>query len=240
MRFFGGKVSVGIALALVLLSILLGLKVLPPELIAFAAPNTARPWTALLFPFAADIIVALIMAMSIGSLGSAIEREIGAAKTAVFYGTIALLSALLTQVGAMILSTQAILAGPWMLVAGLSVVYGTRYPFTKVSLLGIVTMEARWLAIGSLVLSLAAVIPMQVAIFTVFALAFPWAFAAGKLPFFPYGQPLESLRRKPYAGRGVQPPRADYFDDVKRREEEREERERLRKLFEGSANENER
>ena len=65
-------------------------------------------------------------------------------------------------------------------------------------------------------------------------LALAYFYAANKLPFLQYGSTPSGIRGENPAGtRRVY--KKEYYDEVKRREKDRAEKERLRKLFEQSA-----
>lgn len=204
--------------------------------IAFVTETANRqPWTALTYPFAADLISAIVNGFTIWSFGRSVESDVGSARMAAFAAIATVLAAVGVHIGAAILGVQGLLAGPWMLAASMLLAWSVRYPNMPVRLMFLMEVQGKWLGILAVGFTLVAARPYELGLFAALALVFVWAFAAGKLSLFPYGRPLGDVRRDRAGPRGVRAPRPDYFDDVKRREKEREERERLRKLFEGSS-----
>jgi hypothetical protein len=61
-----------------------------------------------------------------------------------------------------------------------------------------------------------------------------YLFASGRIPWLPYAGP--STKYKPSKAQRAR--EQTFFDDVRKREQERTERERLRKLFESSFDDN--
>lgn len=209
----------------------------------FAFVTTAasgKPWTAITYFLISEPIGALLNGFTLWSFGRMVEREIGSLKYAIFCVVVGLLAPLGVQVGSILLNKSAFLAGAWVIAAAIILAWSVRYPRTPVKLMFIAEVEGRWLGLLSIALLIGSAKPYEFSLFTAGGLIFAWAFAANKLGFFPYGQPLEQVKKARTFGRGMQAPRNDYFDDVKRREKEREERERLRKLFEGSVSEEDR
>ena len=199
-----------------------------------------RPWTALTYFMISDPFGAIINGFTLWSFGRMVEREIGSAKYTIFCVVVALLGAVGVQIGAIMLGKSALLSGAYVVSAAVILAWSVRYPRTPVKVMFIAEVEGRWLGLLSIALIIGAARPYDISLFTAISLVFAWAFAANKIGFFPYGRPLEQVKKARTFGRGMQAPRNDYFDDVKRREKEREERERLRKLFEGSISEEDR
>lgn len=199
-----------------------------------------RPWTALTYFMISEPIGAVLNGFTLWTFGRTLERELGSSKYAIFCVVVALLAAIGVQMGAILLGKPGFLAGAWPVAASVILAWSVRYPRTPVKLMFIADIEGRWLGFLAVALLLGAARPFELSLFTALALVFTWAFASGKIGFFPYGRPLEDVKKSRTFGRGMQPPRDNYFDEVKRREKEREEKERLRKLFESSASEEDR
>ncbi len=200
----------------------------------------SRPWTALTYFMISAPIAALLNGWSIWSFGRQMESDIGSGKFAAFVVTSILLAALGIQMGSLFLGKQAFMSGAWPLAAAMILAWSVRFPRTIVSLMFVAQVEGKWLGILAVGFTLISATPYAIAPFALLALAFAWAFAANKIPFFPYGRPLAEIKKQRTFGRGIQGPREGYFDDVKRREKEREEKERLRKMFEGSIKDDDR
>lgn len=220
--------------ALIVLGAILSFTNAGSGLVFLTASAGTHPWTAITYPFVADPISALVNGFTLWSFGRAVESEIGSAKMAGFAAISVLLAVIGIQIGAILLGQAAGLSGAWPLAAAIILAWSVRYPRTPVRIMFFAEVEGRWLGLLAVAFTLFAGKPYAVAPFSALALPFAWAFAANKISLLPYGMPLATMRRDRSGPRGARVPRSDYFDDVKRREKEREERERLRKLFEGS------
>lgn len=225
--------------ALMALSFVAGFMIVDKEFWLRLALDTdhllSRPWTLVTYPFATfpgggGIFVMLFLLLWLYQIGGEVERDLGGQRYTITWIVFSILSALLVFVGAKIIGQQGILLGPTIMSEVITVLWATRRPMATVMLYGILPIQARWLAlIGCLLIFLG----LQPALVPFAALTFvaAWAFAANKLPFA-YGGPPS--RRPTQAWRKHPKEDESYFADVKRREKEREERERLRKLFESS------
>lgn len=208
-----------------------------PSLSDLLVFSTAKPSpiAALLHPLFNDIVGAILALMSLWWVGRSLESDTSVAKTAIFTVVVALLTSLGVFLGASVLGKPGLVWGSWILAGSMMVVWATRYPRTPFKFFFFVEMEGRWMSLIGIVLAIVSVRPAALSPFALLPLVFAWAYAANKLPFFPYGLPAKQVS-PPMGPRGIRAPREGYFDDVKRREKEREERERLRKLFESSMN----
>lgn len=195
-----------------------------------ASPN---PLAILGHVFFNDLLGGIFSALALWSVGQVIETETGTGKAALFAVIIAFLSCVAIQLGASALGTPGMLGGAWIVAGASWLAWSIRYPNMKVRFMFIAEVEGKWLGLVGIVLAILAFRPAQLSPFAILPMAFAWAYAANKLPFMPYGRPTKAVAA-PTGPRGIRPPRADYFDDVKRREQERNERERLRKLLESS------
>ncbi len=231
-------VSLGLC-ALIAIGAVLSFSKAGTDLIFVTGLADSRPWTALTYFMIAGPIAALLNGWSIWSFGRQLELDLGSAKYAAFVVSSIILAAIGIQIGALFIGQKATMAGAWPVAATLILVWSVRFPRTIVSLMFVAQVEGKWLGILAVGFTLISATPYAVAPFALLALAFAWAFAANKIPFFPYGRPLADIKRQRTFGRGVQAPHEGYFDDVKRREKEREEKERLRKMFEGSIRDDE-
>lgn len=197
-----------------------------------------KPWTLLLYPFAFSgagginslISTLLLLAWMVFTCGT-VERDLGTSKYAALLLTMTVLPALLVYAGMRISGGGFGVMGPYFPIAGISVVWAIRYPSFQVNLFGILPLTARIIAIlivagtfflygyGNLVLGVAAIL--------YFILS--WAIATNKIPFFLYASAPEAKATKAQKVR-----EEAYLADAARRQHEREETERLRKLFERS------
>jgi membrane associated rhomboid family serine protease len=203
------------------------------------ALDTARllPWTILTYPLAdagdgRALIFFLFLLLWLFWVGSSTERDLGSAKFAGFFALMTVLAGLFLFLGSTGLGIQYRLMGAGLPVAGLTVAWGTRNQNAQIRLYGIIPLTGKVLAILTVALTLFAYgtgAPL-LGVFAVLHLAIAWAFAANKIPGYAYAKPVATYRpTKQQVER-----ESSYFDDVRKREKEREERERLRKLFESS------
>lgn len=201
----------------------------------------AKPWTLLTYPFGsspASFVSVLFSGLWLWSIGGAVEADLRASRYLAAWLTFTLLGSLAILLGAAVLKSQGVLFGPLIPIAALTVVWGTRNPQVMVRLMFVLPVTGMWVAFiaagivlfdmgagpGGPAMGLFACVPLLAA----------WAFASGRVPGLYYGS--SSPKRKAW-----KPQEKDdrFFDDVRRREKERDERERLRKLFEGSLKDDE-
>ncbi len=208
--------------------------------LGFDAAWLSKPWSLFTYPFAymglgginALISMALLLAWMMFSCAS-IERQIGTARYAIVWVAMTVIPAMLA-LGAMAMMGAGIgLLGPFLPIAGVSVVWCTRNKHASMSLFGILPLNGimmGWIVVAGTFFQFGMGAPLMGALMCVH-LGLAYLFGEDKIPFFPY-KPLgvgpskptkEQIRRE-----------SEFRDDVRRREQERGERERLRKLFEGS------
>lgn len=192
----------------------------------------SQPWTLITYPFdgTAGPIGILFAGLWMYSIGTSVENDLGSLKYFLVLLVFVALCPLFIFLGSKVMSEMGLMHGPWPVVEAVTILWATRAPRAQVRLYGVLPIEARYLAWFGAALIFFSARPL-VAPFLLIPLGLLWAFAANKLPIA-YGKP----RRSDPTGRYRKHWKEDegYFSDVKRREKEREERERLRKLFEGS------
>jgi membrane associated rhomboid family serine protease len=207
------------------------------ELAFWTSEALARPWTFLTYAFVTDarwLIAIVFMCLWLWGIGGWVERDLGTPKYLMVFCLFAVLCSLALFIGAMVVGRHTVLMSAWTPIAALTIIWGTRNPEMGVTLMFVLPIKGKYLAWLSAALVFFGTADPRLAIFAAAPLALAYFFAANKLAALPYarGAPSFSLPRKQ---EGKHPREDDrYFDDVKRREKEREERERLRKLFEGS------
>jgi membrane associated rhomboid family serine protease len=192
-----------------------------------------RPWTFLTWPLTGttDLIGLIFGGLWLWFIGALVEREVGSSRFALLTIIFTALSALSLYVGSMIVGTGGSLAGPWLILSVVTVIFGTRYPNELVRIWAVLPVKAKWLAWVSVGLAFFSA-PPALAIFAALPLALVYLFAADKLPIPYSGRVAARRNEKKTFVRGGAKVGQDYFDRVKEREREREEKERLRKLFE--------
>jgi membrane associated rhomboid family serine protease len=195
----------------------------------------SKPWTLLSYPYIGNqgFVGLLFLCLWIWGMGASVEREIGSRAFLSVWLVFSAICALGLWVGSALLGRPAGLAGGWVPVAALTVVWGTRKASAQVVLMFVLPITGKWLAWLSAGLVFFSVTPPAMAPFAAAPLLLAYLYAANKLPFFAYSGAPRAMRGINAAGtRRVF--KQEYYDEVKRREKSRAEKERLRKLFESS------
>ncbi len=201
--------------------------------LALADP-AARPWGLLTYPWAYSplgspfgLIFLLFLVMWLVQFGGAVEREMGTLRFAAFWFA----STLLFGGVAAVLGMP--LMGPMLPGAALVVLWGARNRSASIMLYGLLPLSGTWLAAlvaASVLFTYGAGNPLH-GLLVALPLGLAWAFGLGRLPLAYAGG---ARRRKPEpVVKGGTKYDAAYYEGVKKREIEREEQERLRRLFEG-------
>jgi membrane associated rhomboid family serine protease len=195
----------------------------------------SKPWTFITYSFAnVQAVSALFLALWLWMVGGMVERELGSVKYLIVWLLASILSALCVLVGTLILHppTGDILAGGWIAATSITVIWATRNPNVQVLFMFVIPLAAKWLAWISVAFVFFATAP-ELAPFAALPFILAYLFAANKLPFAPYAR---GGGGGSYGGATKKWERYDknYYSEVQRREKERDEKERLRKLFEGS------
>lgn len=213
-----------------------------PELMKknFAFDGTAFPkiWTLFTYPLVNPVLTGsagplftVFLAMWLLNVGRMLEGDHGSKK---FLG----LWFALTLVGVLPLAIFKFAAyGTLVPVAMMTVIWGTRFQNSTVMLFGLVPVLGKWIAVMS-VLSVFFSYASSGSMFFAGILAcigcgVAYLYAANKIPKVPYGL-RHGTYVKPKPTKAQIEKEKQYYEDVHRREKEREERERLRKLFESS------
>lgn len=200
-----------------------------------AASGASSPWTFLTYPFASgrdgnNLISIFFLCWWLIGIGSTVEHDMGSVRYGIFAATVTVLCALAFMVGGMVIGGNAALAGGWIPTVAVTVAWGTRYPNTIVQLFMVIPVPAKFVAWFSVALVFFSTNNAILALFSVVPMALVYLFAANKLPI-PYNKSYSFTHRPTRTQRKRE---KEYFDDVKRREKQREEKERLRELFERS------
>jgi hypothetical protein len=234
----GAPVTVCLISAIVGVSVLLFLFHSLGEFLILLPDTVAHPWVYLTYPFVnnlADgwgVVGMLFLSYWLFWVGSSAERDLGSLRFGLLWAVASVVSAVCVLAGGMLLRTPFYAMGGLLPVSVLSVIWGVRNRTASVMMMAILPISGFWLAWlsvaivfvdygrSNLGLGVAACVP----------LAIGWAFADNRIPGLVYGKP-KSVYRPSKAQRAKE---AAFFDDVAKREQERKDRERLRKLFEGS------
>ena len=203
------------------------------EALGYPGVPFPKVWTLITYPFVEfkSPIFLLIQVMWLYWVGSMLERDHGSRKFIYLLLAVSIVGALpLTlfhfPVSGMLIP-DAILVAMW----------ATRYPNMTIRLFMCIPVAAKWLGIiiVASVFFLYATGPGQILIglTAISGCILAWLYARNMIPRLPYGLGYGSyVKAKPSRGQKVK--EQEYFDDVYRREKDREEKERLRKLFEDS------
>jgi len=238
-RRHGAPVTV-VLIALIVLSFLgQYMQALSPEVFALLTPDAMlKPWTLLLWPLSFPGLGGHFLGVVFGSLwlwslGGLVEREMKSRRFAIMVVGFTALMGAMAVVGSLVTRTPGILAAPYPVIALVTVIWGTRYPNHEVKFMFVLCLAAKWVAWISAGLVFFS-IPAQLAPFVILPLALAHFFAAGKLGI-PYSGAYAAKKKAdaPTYGRTGKVD-GKFLDDVNQRAKEREERERLRKLFESS------
>ncbi len=190
-----------------------------------------RPWTLITFPFTLTVgsglfgpfFTALLLFWTY-QIGSSIENDQGQTRYLGFWALATLLPAALM----LLPGARAALVGPSLPIAALTVVWATQNANMQILLMGLVPLAGKWIgalaALGIFAQYYAAG-PLT-AILSVVSLGIAWAWAAERIPIFPYRQ-----RRKPSKVEAQR--EIDFMKEVAKRKDDRAEKERLRRLLEG-------
>lgn len=193
----------------------------------------ARPWTVVTHPISTwgiGPIGLLFACLWMWGIGGTLERESGSRRVLLLCLFVALAAGMLAWGIFALGARPTVLANPFLVLAGLTVVWATRNPELGITFMFVIPLKAKylgWIAAGIAIFSVPIVYAPAVAL----PLAGLWAFAANRLAWLPYAPPVLSPYRQTRRERERE---QAFLDDAHRREREREEKERLRRLFERS------
>ena len=204
----------------------------------FAFPGLLFPkfWTLFTYPFFGftSPIFLLLQVMWLYWVGSMLERDHGTRRFVYLWLTISVLGVIGLSLNGS--STSGMVIPDAIMVA----IWATRYPNMIIRLFMCIPVAAKWLGIivvasvffnyatgpGQILSGFAAISGCIVG----------FLYARNMIPKVPYG--LKNGAGKPKPTRVEKAKDQEYFSDVRRREKERAEKERLRKMFEDSLEEN--
>jgi hypothetical protein len=205
----------------------------------------SHPWGLFTYPFANaasgfNLLWFITAAAFLYWIGSTTERDLGASRLLCLFFGMSALGAIFVWIGWQVAGYNVLLPlfGLGMPVAALTVAWGTRHPHQNVLLIGIFPTPGwilAWLAVALNLFGYASLYQSPVVgLFASLHLAVAYLLASKRIPGLTPSRsnvpaPLERSPLKATERMGD-----DYYDNVKKREKERAERERLKKLFEGS------
>jgi hypothetical protein len=199
---------------------------------------TRQPWTLITYPFAyigvggigTLLWSAFMLAWMIYACGS-VERELGPPKYIGLWVLFTVLPALLMLIGANLMRGSTILAGPYLPISAFTVAWATRNPRVQFSLWGIIPLTGRilgWVVVAGTFFSYGFGTPV-LGVIACLHLGLAHLMAAGRVPFFSW-KSLDDERR----AKRQEIEEAAFREEVLARKLEREEKEKLRRLFERS------
>lgn len=241
----GAPATVGIiaALGVTFLLAWFGMRSVFGDLLAFSSDQAlSRPWTLLTYPFASvgdgrGLIFFLFLLLWLWWVGSTLERSLGRSFYLATFGVLTLLGSLSMLVGGLLTGAGAVLLGPGLVVAALTMIWCAKFPEATIMLFMVVPFKGKWLAILTAALTLFGYgtgAPLLGA-FALIPLALGWLFGAGKLPIGTPSRGPSRVSKSEQKKKEVE--HRSYMDSIRKKQKDREERERLRKLFESSISE---
>lgn len=232
-RNFASPVNLGMIAALVVSFLLDWVGLMKTPLFFSPADWQAVPWGWITYPLQAvgGFLGLFFSCLWLFQCGAMVERDLGPLKYGLTILALGTLSAISVFLGYLVTQQSQPLQGPYLWLAYVTIMWATRGPLNTVLMFGVIPIQARWLGWLSAGLVFFGTSP-QLALFAAVPLILAWAFASNKLPIA-YG--AAAPKKKQYA-KNVRETE-EFFADADRRTREREERERLRKLFESSLDE---
>lgn len=197
----------------------------------------ARPWTLLLYPLAdvgngSAIIGVLFLSYWLYMIGSSLEKEIGTGLLAAATGILTLAGGLAWWLGGSLMMPAAVQMGMMLPAAALTVLWAMRNPEHTIMLMMIIPIKAKWLAVltAVVVLFISGSGAPLMGVFALLPLLLAFLYATNRIPGLKFGATVADVKSSKKQRQEFD----NYMNDVYKREQEREERERLRRLFESS------
>ncbi len=190
-----------------------------------------RPWTLFTY-FAVDHPV--MMALSIYMIfqySPALEQKVGRWRYVLLILAILGAGAVGVTLAAWVLKSPASIRGGSTLAGPILVLWGVHYHNVMISVFGTKPIRAYWIAVLGIALFIGVAHPFAAMPFASLALLVAYLFGSNRIRIFRFAAP--AVKTAPM-GRGIANPKDDYYAEAERRKKEREDRERLRKLFESS------
>ncbi|MEZ0324737.1 MAG: hypothetical protein ACAH95_02435 [Fimbriimonas sp.] len=209
-----------------------------------AVDSHERPWSFFTYawtsmPFSNGLAIACFAFLMIWLFmcGNFVEREMGSARYAGFWFVSTTVIGLVLWTGINLMNARVAFGAAYLPISAVTMLWCARNQTTTILLYGFIPLSGKWLAIVDLIIIFLIYgngYPL-LGLFAVAPLILAYFYGFGKLPALSY----RAAPREVHATRAQKQYKQSYYDDVKKREMEREERERLRKLFEGSLKDDE-
>ncbi len=195
-----------------------------------------RPWTCLTYPFAfvspgSEFFWIVMAWVWLYVVGEALEARIGWRNYVLSFLGYSALAAVCVGVGSILVARRVPLFEPWLPISALTCAWAATDPAGPVLLLGVIPVQRRWIAVLSVVSDVVYIGMASPIVGLMAALPCVLAWYVGNGAF------SSGRRGTVVSGRGQKAQSSREFDEfitkVRSREKEREEQDRLRKLFEG-------
>lgn len=231
---------IGLSLSIFVLSWMMNGKLFEP--LSFAT-DWSRPWGILTYPFAnggngGGLFWFLLELYWLFWVGSVTESEVGTPRFVAFFFAMSVLAALCIWLGMVLIHPghAAALGGLELAISALTVAWGTRHAHENILLMFIIPVPGwilAWLTAFLVMFGFGSMYAAPVmGLFASVHLILAYLYAANRIPNLAYGRAPAAVREKFL--KATEKRDQSYYDDVRKREEERKDRERLRKLFEDS------
>ncbi len=213
------------------------------SLLSFNGKQWTSVWTWFTYPYFIFLgpFATFFLALWLYSIGGATERDHGSRNFLLLWLVLCLLGVLPLALWSLIFGGDGIVSyGALIPVTMLTVIWGTRRPNATVMCFGLIPVAAKWIAMLS-VLSVFFVyasrsVNFPLGMVSIAGCLLAYLYAKNKIPRLRYGLGYGTYSQPKPTKKQVER-EARYFENVYEREKEREERERLRKLFESSLDE---
>lgn len=202
----------------------------------------SHPWGVLTYPFSSTgnglgLFWFLLALYWLFWVGTSAEGDLGTPKFVAFFFVASILAAAFIWLGIALLGLAArgpVLGGLELPIAALTVAWGVRHLHESILLFAVIPVPGwllAWLTVALTLFGFGSMFGAPVmGVFACLHLGAAWLFASNRIPALEYGRGSSRERQLKATERMNKP----YYEDVRKREQERADRERLRKLFEGS------
>lgn len=197
----------------------------------------SKPWTLLTYPFGPALTSVLWFALACFILYqflSSLERTLGTMGTAAFFVVMTLLGGIGYYVGTLIFGPSLIVPSLNLPMEVIVFTWCLRNPAAQIMLMFVIPVPTRvlmWLCVAGLVIESGWGNP-PIGLFAALPILVAWHYATNRIPGLTFGNlpSVSDAKAKKKDDREFQ----RFREDVRSREIERSEKERLRKLFESS------
>ena len=210
--------------------------------------SSVKPWKFFTYPWSFSpmtsgltLLIFVCVMVWFVQVGTWVENELGSLKFLGYLATVTAIGGLSVWIIALASRSSFLVAGPLIPISATSIAWCTRNRSQKIMLYGALPMSAAfvgWAFVAMVVFSYLQPNP-ALGFGACIPLALSYFFASDKLPKLSFvqgarmvpGRRFVNPKQKESVSRGQIMYDQEYFDDVKRREIERAERERLKKLL---------